>query len=302
MAPAVRAACRHDSQWPVEVNHSSRYSCGASHPLNPSYGEQWSKSDSTRMASLWSGKAFMYYRSSTACISLYDGDPAASYHFWLADAEPTGQLPCRHRDGRIFVRSPRWLVPGEWTITRLLTVVVIFLATGSAVWAIIAARSGTSVSCEGSDQRCIMPSHLLAALAATLLGLVVGNYVVIDVIDLPHHDLQLLDWLALASTCAAIVIHLWDPTARFPLWGLYAVGFMLDGMLLVHRDLSPGRFFVWTGVCELTGFLLVAALLGWSWQRFPVVAAVLKIPGGANRWRRSGSVGHRPFWRPWLCC
>ncbi len=178
-----------------------------------------------------------------------------------------------------------WLVPGEWTITRLLTVMVVFLATASAVWAIFAARYGTSVSGKRSDQCGIMPSHLLAALAAALFGLVVTVYVVNDLLNRPHHDPQPLDWLALATTCVAITVHLWDATARFPLWGLYAVGFMLDGMLLVQRDLSPGRFFVWTGTCELTGLLLVAAQLGWTWQRLPVIAAVLKIPGGADRWR-----------------
>ena len=65
---------------------------------------------------------------------------------------------------------------------------------------------------------------------------------------------------------------------------------MLLGLLLIYRDLSPGRFVIWTGICEWTGFLLVAALLGWALQRFPAVATRLQIPGGT----RHGS-------GPWFC-
>jgi hypothetical protein len=107
---------------------------------------------------------------------------------------------------------------------------------------------------------------------------------------LPHQDLQPLDGLALTATCVVVLMHFWDPAARFPAAGLYVTGLMLVGMLLVHRDLSPGRVFVWTGLCEVTGFVLVAALWGWMWQRFPGVVAACRIPRDAARWPR-----------PWFC-
>ncbi len=59
-------------------------------------------------------------------------------------------------------------------------------------------------------------------------------------------------------------------------------------MLLIYRDLSPGRLVIWTGICEWTGFLLVAALLAWTRQRFPAVATTLRVPGntrpGSGQW------------------
>ncbi len=86
------------------------------------------------------------------------------------------------------------------------------------------------------------------------------------------------------AAVAAVAIHLWDPAARFPLRGLYVLGLTLVGMLLIHRDLSPGRFLVWTSICELTGFALVAAQLGWTLQRFPRIVTALQIPGESPRW------------------
>ena len=64
----------------------------------------------------------------------------------------------------------------------------------------------------------------------------------------------------------------------------YVAGLTLLGMLLIYRDLSPARFVIWTGICEWTGFLLVAALLRWTLQRFPAVATKLGTPASARRW------------------
>jgi hypothetical protein len=63
---------------------------------------------------------------------------------------------------------------------------------------------------------------------------------------------------------------------------LYVAGWTLLGTLLICRGLSPGRPMIWTGICEWTGFLLVAALLSWALQRFPAVATRLYIPDNAH--------------------
>jgi hypothetical protein len=64
-----------------------------------------------------------------------------------------------------------------------------------------------------------------------------------------------------------------DSSAQAAAAGLYAAGLIVVGMLLVYRDLPSPRVFVWTGICELTGFVLVAAVAGWTWQRFSGVAS-----------------------------
>jgi hypothetical protein len=63
-----------------------------------------------------------------------------------------------------------------------------------------------------------------------------------------------------------------DSSAQVAAAGLYAAGLVVVGMALVYRDLPSPRVFVWTGICELTGFVLVAAVAGWMWRRFSGVA------------------------------
>jgi hypothetical protein len=71
---------------------------------------------------------------------------------------------------------------------------------------------------------------------------------------------------------------------------LYAAGLALLGVLLICRELSPTRLLIWTGICEWTGFLLVAALVGWLSSQFPAVATRLRMPAAAQRWPA-----------PWFC-
>jgi hypothetical protein len=50
---------------------------------------------------------------------------------------------------------------------------------------------------------------------------------------------------------------------------LYVAGLALVGALRLRQDLGPARFVIWGGICEWTGFVLVAALAGWAVQRRP---------------------------------
>jgi hypothetical protein len=58
---------------------------------------------------------------------------------------------------------------------------------------------------------------------------------------------------------------------------LYALAFVALSMGQIHRGCSPGKFFVWAGVCEWAGFVLVAALVGW-WLPGSRLAAKWRIP------------------------
>ncbi len=132
--------------------------------------------------------------------------------------------------------------------------------------------------------RTVNLAHLTTKLAVASFGIAVSIRVAVDLLDLPRSGLTAWDWLTALATVGALIIQLWDPKARFPLLGLYFVGFGIIGMLLVLRDLSPGTYFVWTGICELTGFVLVAALAGWAISRFPFFGKRLRVPNPPGRW------------------
>jgi hypothetical protein len=58
--------------------------------------------------------------------------------------------------------------------------------------------------------------------------------------------------------------------------------------LLVYRELWPARLVVWTGICEWTGFLLVAGLAAWLRRQLrPAVAGPRPVedsPAFPSRW------------------
>ncbi len=74
-----------------------------------------------------------------------------------------------------------------------------------------------------------------------------------------------------------------DRAARFRLTGVYILGLTALGMAEIHRGFAPARFFLWGVVCDLAGFVLVAALLGWLVPRLRPVAVGLRIPDESGR-------------------
>ena len=164
----------------------------------------------------------------------------------------------------------------------LLQIVAIGLAFGAMILSIYQVRSA-ALQPRTTDPTARV-SHLLARLAVAAFAIAVGTRVVHDLLDLPRTDLTVWDWLAAPTTAVALCLQLWDPRARFPLRGLYFVAFGVIGMLLVLRDLSPGTYFVWTGICELTGFFLVAALVGWAISSLQSLENRLRIPHPTGRW------------------
>ena len=168
--------------------------------------------------------------------------------------------------------------------TDLINITVLCLAGGAAAGILLRRRQRPDALQPPDDGRGTFFTHVAARLAVAMFSAAVVWHLMRDLGDLPHRGLQPLDWCAWVAAVAAVAIHLWDPAARFPVRGLYVLGLTLVGMLLIHRDLSPGRFLVWTSICELTGFALVAAHLGWTLRRFPRIVTALQIPGDSPRW------------------
>jgi hypothetical protein len=68
--------------------------------------------------------------------------------------------------------------------------------------------------------------------------------------------------------------------ARLLKQGLYLLGLAAIGLELTVRGFWPMQYYLWAGICELTGFLLVCALLGWSVPLVKSAIARRRIPAG----------------------
>lgn len=88
---------------------------------------------------------------------------------------------------------------------------------------------------------------------------------------------------ALAAVAAAVTIWFWDRAVQIRLVMLYAVAWFLLTMAQMARGASPGSHYVWTGLAEWAGLLLVAAIVGWLIRR-PRVASALRLSAGSDRW------------------
>lgn len=65
---------------------------------------------------------------------------------------------------------------------------------------------------------------------------------------------------------------------------LYAVALIALGLAQLERGFAPARFFLWGAACDLAGFILVAALLGWGWTR--LLRATGQRAGHRTAWLR----------------
>lgn len=119
--------------------------------------------------------------------------------------------------------------------------------------------------------------RILAVSAAIFCAMLAGCFVTHDLFELPHRAVTPLGWWAWIATVVAVSMHVWDAHNTIVWLTLYMLGLTLLGLLLVLRDLSPGRFVVWTSICELTGYAIVTALAGWILCRFPRIADRLRI-------------------------
>jgi len=180
--------------------------------------------------------------------------------------------------------SIAWIAWGPSSYTSFIQTNVLCLAVGSIAWTLLGSLHPSGVPHPRLGDRPLPFAHLAAVCAVGLLWAMAMIGAAGDVLDMPHLELLRLDWIALVTAAVAVAICLWDRNARFPLAGLYFLGLSAAGMSLIHRDLSPGTYFLWTASCELTGFVLVAALLGWGLPRMKPAWTALLIPDDRQRW------------------
>lgn len=149
-------------------------------------------------------------------------------------------------------------------------------------------------------RRVLVVAQLAGQALVALLGLIVLQGATQVLLGLTPPPVPFANWLALIVASVVLLAGLWDRQARFSLAGLYACAFIALGMAQLQRGFAPARLFLWGAVCDLAGFLLVAALLGWgltrllrqSGQRTGLWVRRLYRPPAADRWSVS--------WFPWV--
>jgi len=129
--------------------------------------------------------------------------------------------------------------------------------------------------------------HLAAQAGVALLGVLVATLAVLDVSGLPHPSAGDLGWITLAAVAAALLILVWDRSARFALSGIYLVGLLAIGILLDARQPDP-REFCWMATWALAAFALAAAVLGRVLPRLRPVWQALRIPTNNRAWSGDG--------------
>lgn len=94
---------------------------------------------------------------------------------------------------------------------------------------------------------------------------------------------------ASALAAAAVSVGLWDRTSRFRHVAYYSLAWFLLAIAQIARGASPSRYYVWTGLAEWSGLLLVIAIVGWLIRRPRVVAASRSSAG--DRWFMAAQAG-----------
>lgn len=170
------------------------------------------------------------------------------------------------------------------SFTALWQIQVVCLALGSAIWTLLGAAYPEGIRHVELAGRPLIFAHLAIQAAIGLFAFQAACGVVCAVLDRPPPAVQPLDWWALLAASAAVVLGLWDRSARFPLAGLYALGMSAVVMGKLQWPFTTGQFFIWAVVCDLAGFVLVAALLGWVLSSLKPLGAKLRIPHEPGRW------------------
>jgi hypothetical protein len=130
-------------------------------------------------------------------------------------------------------------------------------------------------------------THVSAALAACLMGILVIVAVASSLSGGGTWVPPVPAWAALGGVVVALIFCLWDPTAAFPLGGLYAAGLMAMGLALHGADMAPEAF-CRAAPLALAPYVLLTAGLAWAGPRMSGLARTLRLPeqagGGIDPW------------------
>lgn len=175
-----------------------------------------------------------------------------------------------------------WYWPSA-AVNELWGIQILCLALGSAIWTLIdAVHPGRVRHVELGRRRWVF-AHLAIQAAVALLTFRVACRLTGAMLDRPPMALGPLDWSALLAASLAAMLFLRDRAAAFSPTGLYVLGLTSLGMGEVQRGFAPAQFFLWGVACDLAGFVLVAALLGWVLPRLRPIAVKLRIPAPLGR-------------------
>ena len=155
-----------------------------------------------------------------------------------------------------------WYAP-PGCLESLLSVQAICLAVSSVIWTLLDVLSHRGVPHYWLARRPLVFARVAVHGGIVLTGLVAMEGLVRGLLDWEPLSLHAEDWLALIATGMALVACWWDPTATRSGAGLYFWGLIAVGLGQIQRGFAPGQYFLWGSVCDLAGFVLVAALLGW---------------------------------------
>jgi hypothetical protein len=175
--------------------------------------------------------------------------------------------------------------PGH--LESLLSVQAICLAVNSAIWTLLAVLAPRGVPHDWLARRPLVFARVAVQVGILLTGLVAVEGLVRGLLDGEPLSLHAEDWLAWLAIGMALVACRWDPTAARSGAGLYFWGLIGVGLVQIQRGFAPSQYFLWGSVCDLAGFVLVAALLGWvltvahrpSGPWFGCVQALLVLTG-----------------------
>ncbi len=87
----------------------------------------------------------------------------------------------------------------------------------------------------------------------------------------------------MGAIVAAVVIWLWDRAASFRFVATYGLAWLLLALAQVARGSSSVRVYIWSGLAEWAGLLLVTAIAGWLIRR-PRVGEQPAVLAGGDRW------------------
>jgi hypothetical protein len=156
---------------------------------------------------------------------------------------------------------------------------VLGFGASGLICTLLGTRQQTASPSEVPVTRVLAIARVLHQLAiALLVGLIVACVALCLLGGKQPALLPIHGW-SLGISVVASLAALRDRQTCFPLAALYLLGLVAIGTELLFRDLTSARFLVWAAICEVTGFLLVAALVGWATTQVPFL----------QRWQRVSS-------------